>query len=284
MLRCSVFSGYRPIALAGATLTALLAWPAPGFSREYPAPYDAAGQIAVLDELIETTAGRYRLYAADLFEEQHRYAPRANSTMLSDVRFLYRPVSDPAFAAERKLLARRLRQSDTGTGVLWQTNNDLRRNRQNADAANAGQPGGPEFERSLFVHTSFEVPGRQSYRLEVSEPIVLEGQLYRASVWVHSRMYRHTISLLFRSANGHEVRVPLGPLLWRGWRRLDVALPPELFQRGRQIGRRYRHEFVGFLIKSHPKAQPGDVALLFDNLLVLSDVRELSYPGAELNF
>lgn len=59
-------------------------------AREYPAPYDAAGQVEVLDQLIETTGGRYRLWPVDLFEEERLYRARANSTMLSDVRFLHK--------------------------------------------------------------------------------------------------------------------------------------------------------------------------------------------------
>lgn len=230
-------------------------------AREYPAPYDAAGQVEVLDRLIETTGGRYRLWPTDLFEEQRLYRPRGNSTMLSDVRFLFKTPDQPAFRREAEVIRSRLRSPDGNTG-----------------------PDPLRFERSLFVHTSFEIPGRQSYRLEAAEPVVVRGQLYRASLWVHSRMYRHSLSLLFRNADGREVRAPLGPLLWHGWRRLEVQLPPELYRRGRNLERRYRHEFLGFVIKSHPKSQPGDVALLFDNLLIVSDIQELAYPGAELNF
>ncbi|MEQ9362896.1 MAG: flagellar filament outer layer protein FlaA [Leptospirales bacterium] len=230
-------------------------------AREYPAPYDAAGQVEVLDQLIETTGGRYRLWPVDLFEEQRLYRARANSTMLSDVRFLHKTPDDPAFLRENEVIQNRLRPGD----------------------GNAG-PDRLAFQRSLFVHTSFEIPGRQSYRLEAGEPVVVRGQLYRASIWVHSRMYRHGLSLLFRNADGHEVRAPLGPLLWHGWRRLEVQLPPELYRRGRNLERRYRHEFLGFLLTSHPKSEAGDVALMFDNLLIVADIQEIAYPGAELNF
>lgn len=232
-------------------------------AREVPAPYDAMGQVEILDQLIESTGGRYRLWPTDLFEQQRLYKARGNSTMLSDVRYIFKTPADPAFRREEQVLQNRLRTPDGDTG-----------------------PDPLGFERSLFVHTSFEIPGRQTYRLEAQEPVVVRGQLYRASLWVHSNMYRHTLSLLFRNASGKEVRVALGPLLWHGWRRLEVQLPPELFDRGRNIQRRYRHEFLGFLIKSHPKTEPGDVALMFDNLLVVSDIQELSYPGAseDLNF
>ena len=238
-------------------LGALLGLVAAGLSaRELPAPYDADGQVEMLDQLIESYGGRYRLWPVDLFENERQYAPVANSTMLSDVRSIYKTPEQPAFAREAAVIENR-----------W------------IPASSAPEKLG--FSRSLFVHTSFEIPGRQSYRLEVQQPAVIEGQLFRASLWVHSNMYRHGLELLFRNADGREVRVPLGPLLWHGWRRLEVQLPPELYRRGRHIERRYRHEFLGFLIRSHPKTEPGDVALLFDSLLVVSDVQELGYPGVE---
>ena len=203
-------------------LFALAALAAPGpagmIAREVPAPYDALGQVETLDQLIETYGGRYRLWPTDLFENERLYNPHGNSTMLSDVRVIYKTPNDDAFRREEQVIKKRLRAPDGNTN-----------------------PGPLEFERSLFVHTSFEVPGRQSYRLEAGEAVVVRGQLFRASLWIHSNMYRHTLSLLFRNADGKEIRVPLGPLLWHGWRRVEVQLPPELYRRGRDLQRRYRH-------------------------------------------
>lgn len=220
------------------------------FARDLPAPYDAAGRVEVLDQLIESYAGRYRLYPVDLFENSRVYKPQGNSTMLSDVRYIYQRPDEPAFARELEVVTKR----------------------GNTDALG---------EQTLFVHTSFEVPGRQHYRLEVTEPVMIPGRLFRASVWVHSSMYRDKLELLFETAQGKEVRVPTGDLMWHGWRRLDLTLPVSLQKMQRNVEQRNEHRFVGFLIRSHPKSKPGDVALSFDNLLIVSDLVDLRYPGGE---
>ncbi len=226
------------------------AWRAP-FARTLPAPYDAAGQVQLLEEILREYPLRYEIQAIDLFEEDRPYAPRANSTMLSDVRRIFRAPEGAAFEREAALLRARLGES-------------------------------VRFERALFLHSSFELPGRQSYWLQPAEPILVRGKALRASLWVHSDMYRHRLWLLFRTASGRDVRADAGPLLWRGWRRLDVALPAELQRRGRRQERPYDHHFTGFLIESSPHSDAGDFALMLDDVLVLTDLEELRYPGTEL--
>jgi hypothetical protein len=137
------------------------------------------------------------------------------------------------------------------------------------------------FERSLFIHSSFRLPGKEQYWLKASRPLLIQGQLLRASLWIHSNMYKHSLSLLFRNADGRTVKAPVGNLLWHGWRRLDIALPAELYRRGRLADRRYAHYFSGILIESHPLAEAGDFAIMLDNFLVLSDIKEFEYPGYE---
>ncbi len=220
------------------------------FARDLPAPYDAQGRVEVLDQLIESYAGRYRLYPVDLFENRRVYEPKMNSTMLSDVRYIYQRPDEAAFARELEVVTKHANTNAVG-------------------------------EQTLFVHTSFEVPGRQHYRLEVSEPVMIPGRLFRASLWVRSSMYRDKLELLFETAEGKEVRVPAGDLLWHGWRRLDLTLPVSLQKMQRNVERRREHRFVGLLIRSHPKSKPGDVALSFDNLLIVSDLVDLRYPGGE---
>lgn len=220
-------------------------------ARTLPAPYDAAGQVQMLEEILREDGRRYELQVIDLFEDDRPYAPRANSTMLSDVRRIFRAPEGAPFEREGALLRARLGEATS-------------------------------FERALFLHSSFELPGQQSYWLQPAEPILVRGKLLRASLWVHSDMYRHRLWLLFRTASGREVRADAGPLLWRGWRRLDVGLPAELQRRGRRQERPYDHQFTGFLIESSPHSDAGDFALMIDNALVLADLEELRYPGTEL--
>lgn len=211
-------------------------------------PHDALGQVKLLEQLLLEGGDRYRLIIVEPFENDRPWTTRAPSTELSDIRYLYKAPVGEAFRRESDLINR-----------LQQTGS----------------------EQSLFVHTSFTDPGRQSYTILPSRKITVRGRLFRASLWVHSHMYLHRLELIFENSSGKTVRVSAGNLYWRGWRRLEIPLPPTLFKRGSVTERFYRHQFKGFRIISHPLAQPGDVALLFDNLLILSDESEYRYPGNE---
>ncbi len=219
-------------------------------AAELPKPYDALGQVNLLDGLLSEKPDRYRLLVVDTFENLHPYAPRANSTELSDVRFVFKTPDDPAFLVERELIEG------------WSNEE-------------------PGFERSLMIHTSFTVPGRQSYWLRPTVPVRLRGQLVRGSIWVHSNTYRHRLFLLFENADGLEIKLPIANLHWNGWRRLSFTLPAELYRRGRRADNQYDHLFTGFLIQSHPLGAAGSVAIMLDNLLILSDWVEFQYPGYE---
>ncbi len=212
-------------------------------------PNDPLGQVVALDWLLANESRRYSLLIAEPFEDVRPWRPRAASNPLSSAAYIYKTPDGPAFDREKLLVEPR------------------------SSAENL---------RSLFVHTSFEIPGRESYLLQPAEPIPLTGQLLRCSLWVHSNGYLHTLSLIFRNADGREVRAALGSLHWHGWRRVEVQLPPALFRRGRRAVNRYKHELTGILISSHPLAPPGDVAILLDQLLILADTSEFRYPGFEL--
>ena len=219
-------------------------------ASELPKPYDALGQVNLMDGLLSEKPNRYRLLVVDTFENLRPYRPRAASTDLSDVRYIFKTPDERAFQIERELVEG------------W---SDLK----------------PAFERSLMVYTSFSVPGRQSYWLRPAEPVFVRGQLFRGSIWVHSNTYRHSLTLLFENADGREIRVPLANLHWDGWRRLSFSLPAELYRRGRRADNRYDHKFTGFLITSHPLGKAGPVAIMLDNFLIISDYKEFQYPGFE---
>ena len=212
------------------------------------APNDAAGQVQLLDWLLSSEGGRYSLLVAEPFENTRPWRPRAASNPLATVSYVFRTPEGPAFEREKALVE--------------------------AHATS-------DFRQSLFIHTSFEIPGRESFWVQPAEPIRLQGQLLRCTLWVHSNGYLHSLSLLFKNADGREVRVHAGSLHWTGWRRLDLQLPRSLFRRGRRATNRYQHELTGLLITSHPLAEPGDVALMLDQLLIVADTSEFRYPGFE---
>jgi len=219
-------------------------------AAELPKPYDAEGQVVFLSRFLAEFADRYRLYPVDLFERETLYRSHAPSTDLVDLRFVYRTPDLPPFESEKEIIRKYAKPS-------------------------------AEFEQSFMIHTLFNLPAQQ-LRIVPEHPVPLNGQLFRVSVWIHSKMYRHSLSLFFRNSDGREVEVPLGSLMWNGWRRVALQLPEPLFRRGRKPLNRYTHFFIGFLLKAPPNGDPEAVSILIDNLLVIADQKELDYPGNEI--
>ena len=219
-------------------------------AAEFPEPHDMEGQVRFLDEFLTQFKDSFQLHLVDSFEQELLYSPRANSTDLSDIRFLFKTPDKNAFEMEKNIIQKHIKKEIS-------------------------------FERSLFIHTSFNLSG-QHFQLLSHRPVALTGQLFRASLWVHSNHTYNTLSLLFNNAEGREIEVNLGRMNWFGWRRIDVRLPASLYRRGRNFQTRYRHSFKGFVIRSPTGRDPENASILIDHLLVLSNVKELSYPGAEI--
>lgn len=221
-----------------------------GVSAEIPRPYDPDGQVRLFQRILETKPERYRAHLLESFEGERMYEPRAATNQLSDIRFLEKTPTIGAFNAEVDLLRSR-----------------------NIDASS---------KKSLFLNFGFQFPGRDHFWLRPTEPVGIVGQPFRISLWVHSKRYLHNLTLLFENSNGKEVRLSAGRLDWDGWRRIDLQAPANLSDRGRRLERRHTAKFTGFLIDSSPLEESGTVCIMIDNLVVISDMTDLMFPGSEI--
>ncbi len=220
-------------------------------ASERPLPYDAEAQIKLWDGLVATRSDRYEIVVAEPFENLRRWKSRAASTPLDELRYVFK----------------------TPTGKSFQLDQDLLHAWAESDL---------EFEQSLLLHTSFTVPGEQTYAALPERPIFIKGLPERMCLWVHSEGYHHRLVFLFRNADDREVRVELPPLVWKGWRRLDITLPDALKKRGRRAGKHTGVHLTGFVLESNRLEKAGEIAVLLDNLAFLVDVVDLRYPGSEI--
>ncbi|MCE9596364.1 MAG: flagellar filament outer layer protein FlaA [Spirochaetia bacterium] len=221
-----------------------------GVSAEIPRPYDPDGQVKLFQGILNIKPERYRAHLLESFEGERLYEPRAATNQLSDIRFLEVPPKLPAFDAEIELLKTR-----------------------NIDASSS---------KVLFLNFGFQFPGRDHFWLRPAQPVGIAGQPFKISLWVHSKRYLHTLTLLFENSNGKEIRLSAGRLDWDGWRRIDLQAPANLTERGRRLERRYSSKFTGFLIDSSPLEESGPVCIMIDNLIAISDMTDLMFPGSEI--
>tara|TARA_Y100001937_G_scaffold122287_2_gene182642 strand:+ start:190470 stop:191387 length:918 start_codon:yes stop_codon:yes gene_type:complete len=242
----------KPTVLLSVALSFLLAVPAFTISAISPeSKREAQDQIRLLSGILEEMPERMRLESIDMFESERDYYTRAPSTDLSIIDYVYRSPDGAEFLEEMELL----------------------KSKVDPEAS---------YHRSLMIHTSFDVPGKQLYQVLLRHPVPLEGELIRLSLWVHGQDQKHSLSALFLDPRGKEVEVPLGALAFKGWKRITVNLPAGQFRRGRDMRIRPGGKFRGFLIRSHPQEEAGPVSIMVDNVLVLKDMRKLMYPGAEI--
>ena len=92
-------------------------------------PTTPAEQLRVLDGLLDRFKGRYEWLLIESFESNRPYSLHAPSTPLSDIRYLRKTPDLPVFTQENALLTK--------------------------------HTGEDKFQRSLFLHTSFETPGKE---------------------------------------------------------------------------------------------------------------------------
>ncbi|MBW7857768.1 MAG: hypothetical protein H3C43_05650 [Leptonema sp. (in: Bacteria)] len=216
--------------------------------RSYPAPYDAMGSVLAWESLL-TVDNRYQLIVLEEFEHRHYFA-YSPSTELAELYYIFNTPNDKAFRYESNLVSNYSEVESTS--------------------------------RSLLVMTSFTVPGHQNFHFKPELPLPIYGRPTRLSVWVRSDEYPHRLEFEFKNALGQTVKVDAGRLYWKGWRRLDITLPRELYRSARLTGDQNRTQFTGISIYSHPKSKPGAISLQFDHLLILSDISNQQYDGADI--
>jgi hypothetical protein len=217
-------------------------------AAELPSPYDADGRIAIIERCLSERRG-LRLFVIDNFEGERTYHTRAASTQLADIQFIKRSPDSAPYRRELDLIASR------------------------------AQPF--EHEKSLFLHFSFEDPGKQVFQVLPDHPVQIPGIPQRISLWVNGQS-THALVLLFQNSDGREVRVNAGRLDHAGWTRVEMTAPDLLRSRGRRLERRYTTQFLGFVIESSPREEAGDASVMIDNLLVLTDLSELMIQGEEI--
>ncbi len=229
-------------------------------AAEIPKPYDSFSQLRQLDLILEKRKPFYQITILDLFEGKRRYIPYASSGALIDIRAIEKIPEGRSFLLEKKIFRKYLKK--------------------------------PSFEKSLMIYTSFRFPGRQNLVLKTKTPPSFQGRLLGISLWVHSRNYPHHLFLLFKSAKSEkEIKISVGELSWKGWRRLSLDHTNgnqssfyNSFVPNRIIEKKQDHHFLGLMIVSSVRAKNATVEILLDHLTVLTDQKDLMYSGSEIRY
>jgi hypothetical protein len=137
------------------------------------------------------------------------------------------------------------------------------------------------FDKSLMFYYNVDIPGKQNFRLIPKDTIFIYGQPIRYSLWIHSKNYSDKLYLVFKIGN-KEFNVFIAQLNWTGWKRIENQLPKNFFYLPKLNKPPHYYQFRGFFIQTISNSETGNREILLDHLLILSDVKKLQYPGAEI--
>ena len=219
--------------------------------QEQPDPKDTPGQIRIENALLDRFKKQYQLMDLESFEDKKPWQAYANSTMLSRIQFVRKFPTDPAYDLEKKMIHDHIHSAYS-------------------------------FDKSLSIHTSFDIPGEQNFKLSTAEPKGFYCVPRHVSLWVRSNDYKHTLYLEFINLHHKTYQQKVSQLDFNGWQRFKLNLPQSIFRLPKITDSHQKHKFRGFVIKSHPKESAGALNILIDNLLLFCHKQVLEYPGSQI--
>ncbi len=127
-------------------------------------------------------------------------------------------------------------------------------------------------EHVLGVKTTFFRRGTPVISIEPLRPIAVPGQVRTMSVWVAGRNTGHRLVMVVEDIYGNLKTINMGTMNFTGWRRMTVAIPPNIVQRDPMITDREGLMFRGFMIQTDLLQTYGTYFVYFDDLRAVTDL------------
>lgn len=112
----------------------------------------------------------------------------------------------------------------------------------------------------------------------------LPGQVKAISLWVLGRGHAYDIDFWVEDWTGDTYILKGGSLDFIGWRPITVVVPPAAKQVVQAYPQTKTLVLKKIVIKTTPKTSTEEVVFFFDSLKVLTDVFDVFFDGAEMNF
>lgn len=130
----------------------------------------------------------------------------------------------------------------------------------------------PAGSSVLGVKVDFLKRGINWFTVYPSRPLAIEGISKTLSVWVVGRNFNHTLKILIADYYGNKKEITVGKLNFLGWKRLTVAIPPNIKQADYHYVAKNGVQFLGFRIDCDLDESFGRYYMYFDDLTSVSDL------------
>ncbi|MFI5367633.1 MAG: flagellar filament outer layer protein FlaA [Spirochaetia bacterium] len=124
----------------------------------------------------------------------------------------------------------------------------------------------------LGVKVSFFRRGDSYFAIRPATPLAVEGIVKTLSVWVVGRNFNHTLKVTFEDYAGQQKQLVIGTLNFVGWKKLTVAIPPNIQQSEFHYAYRTGIKITGFEVDTDPLDSYGVYYLYLDDLRAVTDL------------
>jgi len=138
--------------------------------------------------------------------------------------------------------------------------------------ADEAKIGIPEGNHVLGARVDFNRRGMHDFYIYPMRPLAIEGICKTLSVWVVGRNFNHILKIMLVDYFGNYQELTFGKLNFTGWKRLTLAVPPQIAQTDYHYATRNGLKFVGFKIECDLEESYGRYYIYFDDLSAVTDL------------
>jgi hypothetical protein len=131
----------------------------------------------------------------------------------------------------------------------------------------------------LGTRVDFLRRGHNSFTIYPLRPIPIPGITKTISVWIAGRNFNHEVTVLLQDFFGKNYEIKMGKLNFMGWKKLEVAVPPQsddgihgIIQRNFHYQNQMGIKITGFRIDCDPLESYGNYYIYFDDLRAWTDL------------
>jgi hypothetical protein len=130
----------------------------------------------------------------------------------------------------------------------------------------------PVGDSVLGVKVDFIRRGKHYFTVYPSRPLAVEGVTKTLSVWVVGRNFNHVLKVMIADYFGDYKELTVGTLNFLGWKKMTVAIPPQIVQSDFHYTASNGIQILGFKVECDLDESFGRFYMYLDDLSAVSDL------------